>query len=613
MSIFRWLVVAFLVVGSVCAAQQHARPLRVSQLPPTYRQWLEEDVAYIINADEKREFLTLQTDPERDKFIAAFWEARNPDPGSELNSFKEEHYRRLAYANEHFGDERYHDGWRTDMGRVYITLGPPKQVRDHHIGRRTRPVEIWFYEATSPALPTYFNVVFYKRSDGEPYTLYSPRQDGPERIITDQARSPADALHIIDQSMGPEAENIMVSLIPGEPVDLQNPEPSMSSDVLLSQIRDLPDQPLEKERISAARAARHEKVTSSILLAGLRDELDTAVLRNAAGDETVHFLFTGDDLAREVLGTLPDKTEGYRLTLTTRVMTTDGKPVYQRQDQLGGTLSAAAARTARERRFAAEGRLPLTPGSYVVEAVLTNDLTHQAVRATRQLKLPTLAPTQLGISDLVAYRQPSPIQDQAGQLPFATAGLRFVPRGVGTVTITAGERLPLVFQLWLPSKDLAGQHADQARRVHVHYLVGSVAGAGGTIPVEEDEDVDVRNLDPAGNLLTGRTLDTAALHPGSYRVVVRVTEPGTSQAAFSAMTLRVLPADQPSAIWTAFGDEQQHPAWQDDLLRGIAAEAGGNRTEAEACYRRALAANPAAAEAQKRLAALHPTEAARRP
>ena len=71
---------------------------------PRYRHWLNEEVNYIIDSNERKEFLSLTTDAQRDSFIDAFWRIRNPDPWlRQSNTYKEEHYRRLAYANEHFG------------------------------------------------------------------------------------------------------------------------------------------------------------------------------------------------------------------------------------------------------------------------------------------------------------------------------------------------------------------------------------------------------------------------------------------------------------------------------------------------------------------------------
>jgi GWxTD domain-containing protein len=85
--------------------------------------WLEEDVAYIITDAERGAFLTLNSNEEREQFIEQFWLRRDPTPNTPENEFKEEHYRRIAYANENFGTNV--PGWRTDRGRVYVIWGEP--------------------------------------------------------------------------------------------------------------------------------------------------------------------------------------------------------------------------------------------------------------------------------------------------------------------------------------------------------------------------------------------------------------------------------------------------------------------------------------------------------
>ena len=96
------------------------------ELGTQYKKWLDEDVAYIITPEERRAFLHLQTNEEREQFIEAFWQRRNPDPDSPENTFKEEHYRRIAYANEHFASGI--PGWKTDRGKIYIIWGAPDEV-----------------------------------------------------------------------------------------------------------------------------------------------------------------------------------------------------------------------------------------------------------------------------------------------------------------------------------------------------------------------------------------------------------------------------------------------------------------------------------------------------
>ena len=110
------------------------------ELDNPYRKWLDEDVPYIITSEERETFLHLQTNEERETFIEAFWQRRNPDPDSPDNTYKDEIYRRIAYADEHYSSGV--PGWRTDRGRIYITWGKPDEVESHTAGEEwDRPLD----------------------------------------------------------------------------------------------------------------------------------------------------------------------------------------------------------------------------------------------------------------------------------------------------------------------------------------------------------------------------------------------------------------------------------------------------------------------------------------
>jgi GWxTD domain-containing protein len=102
------------------------------ELSKTYKKWLDEDVRWIITDEERAAFKKLSNDEERDTFIELFWQRRNPTPDSVENPFKEEHYRRIAYANEHFAAGI--PGWKTDRGRIYIMYGKPDEIESHPSG-----------------------------------------------------------------------------------------------------------------------------------------------------------------------------------------------------------------------------------------------------------------------------------------------------------------------------------------------------------------------------------------------------------------------------------------------------------------------------------------------
>jgi GWxTD domain-containing protein len=102
------------------------------ELETPYRKWLNEDVTYIITDEERAAWKRLSTDEEREQFIEQFWLRRDPTPDTLENEFKEEHYRRIAYANEHYASGI--PGWKADRGRIYITYGPADEIESHPSG-----------------------------------------------------------------------------------------------------------------------------------------------------------------------------------------------------------------------------------------------------------------------------------------------------------------------------------------------------------------------------------------------------------------------------------------------------------------------------------------------
>ena len=153
------LVVFFVMIGLLIPCSLVAKDredLRKEEQEDYYRKWLTEDVVYIITDEERTVFERLTTFAEKDQFIEQFWYRRDPEPGSSHNEFKEEHYRRIAYANERF--ESGKAGWKTDRGRIYIMHGPPDQIENHSFDggyirpvwegggkTRTYPFEVWRY------------------------------------------------------------------------------------------------------------------------------------------------------------------------------------------------------------------------------------------------------------------------------------------------------------------------------------------------------------------------------------------------------------------------------------------------------------------------------------
>lgn len=157
-----------------------------------YQEWLSEDVVYIITPRERAAFEKLTSDAERDKFIEEFWQRRNSNPGSAVNTYKQQIYHRLAYANQHFGVDGK-AGWRTDRGHVLIVYGPPDQIDSH---KEPDTYEEWRYKHVEGKGD---NVVFkfVDRSGGGDYKLVSDPMTKEKLLLL--PRTPADRAEPVSQ------------------------------------------------------------------------------------------------------------------------------------------------------------------------------------------------------------------------------------------------------------------------------------------------------------------------------------------------------------------------------------------------------------------------------
>ncbi len=121
--------------------------IRWSSLPVSIAELDQaiDQLQYLTDKDTIEAMKKADPEIKRKKFFA-FWKRRDPTPNTERNELMEEYYARVAYANKNFS--HYLDGWKTDMGMVYIIFGPPSNVERHPFDIDSKPYEVWtYYEA----------------------------------------------------------------------------------------------------------------------------------------------------------------------------------------------------------------------------------------------------------------------------------------------------------------------------------------------------------------------------------------------------------------------------------------------------------------------------------
>ena len=509
-----------------------------SQLPPRYEHWLDQEVNYLITNQEKTLFLGLATDQDRDHFIENFWAIRNPDPNAPTNTFREEHYRRLEYANSHFGTGTSSDGWNTDRGMVYITLGPPQQKRAYPNARELKSIETWFYQDPASALAPYFSVLFFKRSAAEDFKIYSPYQDGPDALIdsTNAINNPKAALKIIKTSLGDEVANLTLSLFPNEPVDNVGGAPTMESDSLLNKIRNYRNLP-ESRDLLARRRALLEGVTHRVLLGQDFSDLSVLATRDGSNQASIHYLLRLLNPNDFVLGKDASQRVYYSLSVASQLLDNDGKAIYTDTQELHDFLTPDQVQQLRPRALSIAGRLVATPGRYQLRVDVTNLVTKQSFAQTRAVLVPAFNHA-LGMSQVVFALPVPPQRDYEQNQPFSFSGVKLPVSGADNAALTAGDPIRVIFQLWeQPDSPVSLK----GKNLEINYVIGQL---GVATKQEKNQTIDRAGFDPQGNLLMGTDLPTSDLRPGNYRLVIHVTDPESKDSTSQAINFRLAGGDR---------------------------------------------------------------------
>jgi GWxTD domain-containing protein len=515
-----------------------------------YRDWLTKEVTYIISNQEKEAFLQLASDQARDQFIERFWELRNPTPGSPDNAYKVEHYRRVEYANQYFGHASHTEGWRTDMGRVFITLGEPSQ-RQKLLGlQKVTPMEVWFYSNANPALPPFFYVVFYQRDVNSEFRLYSPYSDGPEKLINSLVGpTRADALKILSQDAGRDVARVTLSLLPDEPVDFQSGTVSLQSDVMLSTVRNLANSPVVLSELAHKRQLL-EDVSHRVVLGDDYLDVVTVALRDVSGNTNLHYVLRLRKPEDFTVGEASK--EGYYFSALTavKVAGADSKPIFSEEKKVSRNLSADQMEQMKGKLFGFEGSLPLPPGKYKLAFQLTNVLGKTSFRREVEVAIPDPQADKLSISNLVPFADAGMVTPEtSNMLPFSGAGVKFIPMAGEELRLVQGQPLKFFYQVWFPG--IAGSsHA--GKTLDVDYAYGRL-GAQDTKTVHDT--IPLEQLDAGGSEINGKQIPTGELAPGNYRLAATIHDPESGAKAYGFINFGVYSEASSSAAFDVSDDK----------------------------------------------------------
>ncbi|MGB7297555.1 MAG: GWxTD domain-containing protein [Candidatus Aminicenantales bacterium] len=458
---FRHGLTCLLLFAGFCLPAAAGQKKAETKLPEQYRIWLEEEVIYIITKTERDVFRKLETDKERDIFVEAFWKHRDPTPGTPQNEFKDEHYKRIKYANEYFGRGTPRPGWMTDQGRIHIILGPPRNIEDFTEINGVHPVRIWAYDG-DPAygLPTGFNIIFFKKHGMGEFVLYSPVDDGPESLLADWGtgltaeymQESSRQLSAIQQlaKLAPNLAYQTLSLIPGERP--ASGTVSLASTRLLGNVFSYPTKKVEDTYAEAL--LKYKDVIEVDYSANyIASDSSLYVIKDETGHFLVHYSVEPRKISVDSYG---DKYSAH-YELDGRVSDVDGNTIFQYMKEFPLSFSGPEIEDLGAKSLAIQDLFPLVPGTYKFDLLLKNTVSKEfttfegTIRIPEENALPAITPPVLG------YKLEKSASPAAEHIPFRVkAGQLLTP---ARKTFTRKENLVVFFQILGLSPELrsAGQ------------------------------------------------------------------------------------------------------------------------------------------------------------
>lgn len=367
------------------------------QLPLIYKKWLEEEVPYIITRKEREVFLSLKTDRERNLFIEAFWKQRDPLPATPRNEFREEHYRRLAYANEFFSRSTSIPGWRTDRGRIYIILGPPNNIEyfDNIMG--VYPTQIWHYLGDpKDNLPTAFKIIFFRKEGTGDYIIYSPVDHGPQSLIQEYMANAKDAREVYNKlsELAPNLVHQVLSLIPGERVEIGFP--SLASTRLIATVFALPQNKIKDDYAEAL--LRYKDVIEVDYTANyIQSEAWHTLTFDSSGYYFVHYSIEPKKITFEQDGNRFQA----QFEINGRIADRQNRTIFQFEHQVPVSVNKEELRDVSVTSVAIQDFFPVIPGEYTFDLLLKNASSKEFTSYTARLIIPQLKNQDVELTPLV--------------------------------------------------------------------------------------------------------------------------------------------------------------------------------------------------------------------
>ncbi len=502
--------------------QFQAQKALKQELKGAYKTWLNQDVVWIITDEEAKAFKSLSNDEEREAFIEQFWLRRNPDPDSPENEFREEHYRRIAYANEHFAAGK--PGWRTDRGHIYISFGKPDSIDSHASGGQydrpydegggstvTFPFEVWHYR--------------YLEGIGENIDLefVDSCMCGDYHFTID--RGEKDALQHVPGAGMTQSEEMGQS------------KRADRNDSGLEHLGNGPgsqaQQSKQFDRISLAAklfappAIKFTDLDNFIsehkLLSGPPFPFDVRTDFIKVTDSTVLVPITVQIRNRDITFVTKDGVSKGFVNVLMKVTTLTHKTVQSDESTVTLEQPAELLEKSLDHRSVYWKALPLLPGLYRLDIAIkdVNNPDHIGIYG-RSLEVPTYNEEKLATSSLILADEMNTVSSrEIGAGSCVIGNTHICPR------VTANPATPVNFKrgqslnFWMQVYNLGIDDATKSNQATVTYQISQAST--GTVILEKQ--LESKDLGAHSDQLTvEKSLPMAGLEPGKYKVTIKVND-----------------------------------------------------------------------------------------
>lgn len=501
-----------------------------------YKKWLDEDVVYIITPEERAAFKQLSNDEERDNFIEAFWQRRDPTPDTEENEFKEEHYRRIAYANEHFAAGV--PGWKTDRGRMYIVYGPPDEIESHPSGgtyerpmeegggeTSTFPFEDWRYRYIE-GIGQEVIIEFVDTCMCGEYHMTIDRSEKDALLMTPNA-----GLTLYEEmGMANKKDRFNGGL---ERLGL-GPMSSMEAGKefdRLEQFAKLQQAPPVKF------ADLTEEVTSKVILNPMPFDVRTDFVK--VTDDTVLVPVTVQMKNRDITFVNKDGVQRGTVNIYGKLSTLTGKPVQTFEDTVQVDVPAELLPRTAENASVYWKAVPLRPGRYKLYVAVKDVNGDRKGVWSRGIIVPEYSEDKLASSSLIVAdeMQPVPTKD-IGTGSFVIGTMKIRPRVApanGQPAVFHRDRDPKV-NFWMQVYDLGVDQKTHKPSATFEYNIINLAT---NKPVVQHTE-STANMGNVGEQVTlQKSIQTSVLQPGIYKIEIKVNDDISKQTVDPSAVFQV--------------------------------------------------------------------------